>query len=190
MNLSRLPAHARELLFLKEAEARARAVPEKNRDLVREHVSAAKRRLQILPGFGEPGVAVVTTTVLVDAIVILLRARALRNDATADQASLADLEPAEELERACESSTDAPREWRRVLPLLSSDDPLAMDRMGIEALRADGAVLERTTRWLAGHVDPRTPQHVVWQRRGRIAALVVVVLYAMLALYRALAHTR
>ena len=90
-------------------------------------------------------------------------------------ASLDVFEPGSELERVCTEKMGAPRNWERLGQLFGDSDTLAIDRTSLDVLQAEGAVLDQTTRWLRRNTDVRSVEHVRWLRRGRFAAMGLVI---------------
>jgi hypothetical protein len=122
--------------------------------------------------------ALIACVLLRDAVMLLLRARAL-----ARNASLGDAVALAEGALAIPELPRDPLDGRlgdadRVREALATGDPLYLDRLDPAARARLRIALERAAAALRKSVEARTLVHVRAQRWGRLAAIAVLVLYA------------
>jgi hypothetical protein len=163
-----------EFFLLEDTEKRLRQRSARQAELIVEHKKAAERRLRFVPAFATPDATIVSVGLLSEALALLLRASAADRSEDLDTLDLTS-----ELTRVCEAGHSAPREWRRLLPLLGARKPLELDHTPIIELREVGHVLRETTLWLRGETDIRSVDNIRWLRRGRFAAVALVIAIAL-----------
>lgn len=163
-----------EFFLLEGAETRLRARSPEQEAEIAELKRAASGRVALVPGYGSTIAAVVSTVLFRDALELLVRASAI--DRGADMETF---DSRVELERLCEVEPGAPTGWKNVLHVLAAREPLALDRTPLIELRESGAALDATTRWLLRSTDTRSVANIRWLRRGRFAAVGLLIMLAL-----------
>jgi hypothetical protein len=173
----------REFVTLRRAESTVRAYLPAQHLRVRAHAAAAEARLHAGRKVSHPVAAAV---LLREAVVHYLAALEAARDPDAEEQALAtrtlempELPPDPARPRA-EPSDDA-----RVRAALAARDPLYFDSLPTEDVERTRWALDRAGGMLRRRVEARSLASVRGTRWGRIAALVVVALYAALAFVKA-----
>jgi hypothetical protein len=112
--------------------------------------------------------------------VLLACARAVARDASLDDEGLAELDASREVPDLGPDPVDGrPGDTARVREALSSRDPLYFDRLDPASRLRLQRALDRAAVALRRRVEARSLAHLRAQRWGRVAALGVVLLYAL-----------
>lgn len=167
-----------EFFTLRRAERTVRAYVPAQSERVRKHVQAADRRLRAGRRVTDATAAAV---LLREAVIQYLVAVEAARDPAADDAaaSLPPLAPDPARPKA-DPSDDA-----RVRAALASRDPLYFDGLSSEDVERSRWALDRAAGMLRRRVESRTLVAVRGTRWGRISAVVVLLLWGVLALARA-----
>jgi hypothetical protein len=168
-----------EFFTLRRAERTVRAYVPTQSARVRKHVQAAEKRLRAGRRVTDATAAAV---LLREAVLQYLTAMEAARDAAAPEGGAAPL-PAlapDPARRRADPSDDA-----RVREALASRDPLYFDGLASEDVERARWALDRAASMLRRNVESRTLVAVHGTRWGRLAAVVVLVLWGALALARA-----
>ena len=114
-----------------------------------------------------------------DALALLVRAHVAARDPDADAEQVAHVVPAEELPRICEGDRAPPLGWERTLAVVGAESPIVLDRLGREDAEAIAGAAIRTARWLKARLETRSVTHLRALRRGRLAAIFVLLVYVV-----------
>ncbi|HEY8039938.1 MAG TPA: discoidin domain-containing protein [Polyangiaceae bacterium] len=169
----------REFFTLGRAERTIRAYVPAQHARIREQVDAANRRLSAGRRLAQ---AVPAAILLREAVVHYLVALAASRDADAGEQSRADLPelPPEAARPRAKPSDDA-----RVREAIAAGDPLYFDRLPAEDVERSRWALDRAASMLRRRVEARSIASVRGTRWGRVAAIVLVILYAVITVVRA-----
>lgn len=168
-----------EFFTLRRAERTVRAYAPAQSERVRRCVQAADKRLRAGRRVTDPIAAAV---LLREAVLQYLAAMEAARSAAAPEGTTAPLPPlpADPARPKADPSDDA-----RVRAALASRDPLYLDALGSEDLERTRWALDRAGSMLRRSVESRTLVAVRGARWGRLAAVVVLVLWGAIALARA-----
>jgi hypothetical protein len=191
-----------EVLFQYEAERRALALgPERLRH-VGECLAGADRRLVLVGRAVDPQAAIVTTTLLRDAALLLLDASATARHAASaeggadgapgDSAAATGstdplVPPAEELHRVCEELGVGREDCARAERLLAATEPAALDALPTDVLARAVRTLEPIARSLRARLDARSVERIATTRWTRLSLVLLVLVAIPFFALRALA---
>lgn len=182
--LADFKANVREFFLLERAARRFEATTPMQRAFVREHLLAAKRRLRFVPRLIDANTGPVALPTARDAVVLLVRALHASRLPAAEGPPQAPVDTAAELSRWFDEDVSAPVDWRKMLPLLATEDLLAMDRLPLAEQQALLATLTKTARWLDARIESMSKRKLWIMRVGRVVvalALVVGLLIKLLS---------
>lgn len=179
---SRGPSPARliaEFFTLRRAERTVRAYLPAQSARVQRHVHAAERRLRAARRVSDGTAAAV---LLREAVLQYLIALEAARDSTAQEGAAAPLPPLppDPARPKAEPSDDA-----RARAAVASRDPLYFDGLAPEDVERARWALDRAGSMLRRSIESRTLAAVRGTRWGRVAAVVVLVLWGALAIARA-----
>jgi len=183
-----LPEAVREFFLLASAEQDAQRLDTSRRNLATTYLRAADARLAFAPFLVDPRTSIAGVVQLREGVALLVRAYVAAHDAHADAATVNRLHPADELRGLFEASLSPPGDWEIALACLTTDDCLFVDRLDDGARRRVGLALQAIASWLRRRIEVRSVTHVRATRRGRWAALALVVVYATCTIVARLAH--
>jgi hypothetical protein len=177
MGSAAILAPVREFFLLEEARrVLSGYTPEQHRrvwelrEAARERLSAARRTASV------PAACIL----LREAVVVLVQARALARDASLDDQALARLDAGRGVPELAPDPLDGRREDAgRVREALSAAGPLYFDRLDPAARARLRTALDRAASALRKGVEARSLVNVRAQRWGRVAALGVLLLFAV-----------
>jgi hypothetical protein len=177
MGPSALLAPVREFFLFRDSERVITGYSPRQRARVAELRAAGDERLVA----ARRASSVVAACVLLrEGVAALARARAVARDASLEDEGLATLDLAPELPELPPDPLDGSRgDTARARQALASQDPLFFDRLDPAERTRTRAALERTAAALRRRVEARSLLHVRAQRWGRLAALLVLVLYGV-----------
>jgi hypothetical protein len=176
-------APMREFFTQRRAEQVVRAYSPGQQARVGELVRAGSTRMLAGRRTAHP---VAACLLMRDGVVCLLRAAEVARDP-----SLGDAEPAAHellsptLPAEAARPRAAPSDEARVREALASRDPLYFDRLGPEDVERTRWALDRAGSVVRRRIESRSLVHVRATRWGRLAAVAVVLLWALVALGRA-----
>jgi len=180
----RVTLQGRELFFQRDAEERARARDPKCASYIAECVRGVDRRLEFLGAVSDPDVAIAAAPLLRDVTIMLLSAESAGAGGAAAMEQPLDAE--QELRRVCERLGVPSSKCDAGLRLLATDDPVAVDRMAPDDLTQSALALEQIARSLRARLDGRSIAEIVWSRRVRVAAALLVAVYGLFVAGRSL----
>jgi hypothetical protein len=165
-----------EFFLLQDPERTvARYTPEQHRRVAelraagRERLTAGRRARS----------QVAACLLLREAVVTFARARAATRDATIDDAALALIDASREVPELSPDVLDGSTEdAERVRHALATTDPLYLDRLDLGARERLRKALDRAATALGKGVEARSLINLRAQRWGRLAAVMLVLLYA------------
>ncbi|HEX8796591.1 MAG TPA: discoidin domain-containing protein [Polyangiaceae bacterium] len=168
-----------EFFTLRRAERTVRAYAPTQSERVRKHVHAADRRLRAGRRVTDAAAAAV---LLREAVLQYLIAMEAARDATAPEGAAASLPslPPDPARPKADPSDDA-----RVRAAIASRDPLYFDGLSTEDVDRTRWAIDRAGAMLRLRIESRTLVAVRGTRWGRVAAVVVLVLWAAAAFARA-----
>jgi hypothetical protein len=181
-NRSTALGRVREFFLLRQAERTIKSYETGQEQRVRAHAVAAEQRLAAARRVWQ---SVPAAALLLEAVRHYLRAlkEAQPAGGRPPDGDLASSLPALPPDAARPEAT--PSDDERVRAALTATDSLYLDRMTPEEAALTRTALERAASALGGHVEARSLAHVRGSRWGRVAAVVILALYAGLALARA-----
>ena len=165
----------REFFLLEKAEERLAAMDRARLDAVRGYYDAAQRRLNVAQDLRGPvqtpaALALYRQGTHLLALAYLLSRSHTDRDAPAvgQEETLRELDKAIEVERL-----EVPEIYRRARPILTSSDPLDLDRLTADQAAVCVEDLESMSRWLSSLVELRTPSELKWIRVLRIGMTAI-----------------
>jgi hypothetical protein len=178
----------RELLWREQAEERAARLAPAQRGSVRLCVDAARRRVNVAQEFQRSD-TIVALVLYVQAARLYAMAFLVSTDENLDVGALSPGSVFDELERAIKAGPiAAPKRIVEHRDLLSTSDPLALDRLSAADASSLADELESMTRWLSSLVEAREPREIRRARALRMTATVLALLLLVSGVvYRALA---
>jgi hypothetical protein len=172
-----------EFFALRAAERTVRSYAPAQHARVRMHFDAAERRLA---GGQSLAQAVPAALLLRDALSHYLLAIEVARGANVDTLVAGDLAAVlPTIPRDPALPEAVPGDDERVRAALAAADSLQFDRLSPEDVERTRSALERAAVRLRGRVEARTLSNVRGTRWGRLAALAVVIVYAILVSWRA-----
>jgi hypothetical protein len=169
-------APVREFFLLEEPRRAIDAYDPAQRARIAELCASSAARVKVARRTTS---AVPSCLLLRDAVTMLARASAASRDATLGDAALAQLDGAGELPQLPPDPLDGTEgDAERVQQALRARDPLYLDRLEPGALERLRLALERAAEAMRTRVEARSLLHVRALRWGRLAAVVLILLYA------------
>src|SRR5580698_7931434 len=165
----------REFFLLEEAERRGAHLADAQRASIQAYQSAAKRRLVAASALTDPGDAAAAVLLYREAWACLARAILLAEDASAVPSSLAPPALWDRVQQVLAArDAVAPQELAAVRDVLVTPDPVGVDHLSPDGVRALSDRLETAIRWLAQQVEARSKTQLKYARLLRQVGAVVV----------------
>jgi hypothetical protein len=176
-----LKARARDALLLESAERAIRALAPEQHAAVRKQYDGAMRRVRVADDLSYDRNVAVAFVLYREAVALLIGAVVAAREGAPP---IADLRIGPGFDQiaalvAAERLPAPPPELAEARLTLSAEETLAFDRVATEELLSKRPAVERTIRWLADLVEPRTLGEI---RASRVFRLVIVGGVALVAL--------
>jgi hypothetical protein len=158
-----------EFFLLQQAEKKSEALTSAQRETIRTYHEAASRRVTVAQDLRGPVQTSAALLLYQQGCFFYALAYVVNRDKTLDPASLTPEEAFRQFDAAIDADgLTPPKEFKRARPLLVTADPLELDRMTAEEASSRVEELEVVTRWLARHLDARSPREIKTARMVRV----------------------